>query len=166
MRSSNLFLRIVLASLLLLGPVNAPSSGIGKLTAIVYEPQSISAIARDVSGTGATDIINVTEAGILLDMGLLVTTAVTGTPVVTFEITIDGGTTRSVSVWNGSSNWVDSFKAVAARAEGAGKGSAAQDAALIVIGTPYKTSLQVAINVTTAAGVGVITASVLRGVRQ
>lgn len=132
--------------------------------AIAYEPQALSTINLPITSTGSTDIVNVTEAGKLLEVGIFVNVAVTGTfPAVDIDITVDGGTTRSVILYIGTAQSFDApFLAVAAKI---GTGGAPADTATLILGTPYKTSLQVAINVTTAAGTtGTITAAVLRGV--
>lgn len=166
MRSSKLFLRILLASFLLLSPVHAPGSGIGKATVIAYEPQAASTIDKSLTATGSTDVVNVTEAGILLEIGILVNTGVSvSVPTVIIDITIDGGTTRSIELYTASLGWSASFKALAKR-DVLSDGDTGGDVATLILGTPYLTSLQVAINVTTAADTtGAIQVSVLRGVQ-
>ena len=127
------------------------------------EPQVPSTISKSLTGTGSTDIFNGSEAGILLSIGIKVTTNVTGTPTATIDITADGGTTRSFPLYGGSTTWVNSFGALAGRDVGS-EGQSVGDKAALILGIPYKTSLQVAINVTGAGSAGVVEATVLRGV--
>lgn len=166
MRNSSLFLRILLASLLLLSPVNAPGSGIGKATIIAYEPQAASSISKLFTDGTSTDIVNVTEAGILFSIGVLVTTnATNGTTVASLDVTIDGGTTRSIVVYDGTvTGWANSFRSLASRSD-TDAGQTAADTAVLIFNSPYLTSLVVAINVTTVDVGGAATFSVLRGIQ-
>lgn len=133
---------------------------------VAYEPQLVSSISKDITVTGSTDIVNVTESGILFSVGITVTTSISGTvPTVTLDITIDGGTTRAIELYTALISWPEKLKALMLTATNSFSGITANSRGRLIFGTPYLTSLQVAVNVTTAVGTaGVITAAVLRGV--
>ncbi|MCB7129665.1 MAG: hypothetical protein J3T61_09025, partial [Candidatus Brocadiales bacterium] len=64
-----------------------------------YEPQVLSSISKSLASLGSTDIVNVTEAGILLIIGIKVTTNIGGPVDANLDITVDGGTTRSLPLY-------------------------------------------------------------------
>lgn len=133
-----------------------------------YDPIHTS-VTDVVTSTGTTDIVNVTEAGRLLSIAVVVSVDVTGTASVSsIEIVVDGGTTRTISVRASSLTWDFSglrpygiFGTLTTGLIGDTKG----DSAIIVLGINYKTSLRVSHNITTAAGTaGTDEWSVIRGV--
>ena len=163
MLNSKGFLRLVLCLVILLAPIQVSSSGIGK-GVVAYEPQVVNSAAVDLTAIASTSIVNVTEAGILLSIGFFVTTVPDGTPTVTIDITVDGGTTRSIALYTAALTWATSFRALAARSDS--DTGAASDVAALILNVPYKTSLLVGIDVATAtSSTGALMVSVLRGVQ-
>ena len=80
-----------------------------------YEIQVLSSITKSIASTGSTDIVNVTEVGILLAIAFQGSVNLTGTPTVTLDITIGGGTKRSIKMYTASNSWDADFKAMAAK---------------------------------------------------
>lgn len=104
-----------------------------------------------VTATGTTNIVSVTEAGVLLGIGINVSTAILGgTPDSTMEITIDGGTTRSFSVLIGQIEW-NASQWLMVSSHTAGGGSAVRSHGFMPLNVPYATSLTVAHNIVDAA---------------
>jgi len=126
-----------------------------------YAPQPISTLSKSLTATGSTDVVNVTEAGVLSAIGIRTTAAADGTPTMTLDITIDGGTTQHLKVYTAATSFDPSL--VAFNLNGT-SGAGAANGVVLVLGTAYKTSLQVAANVTGAStSTGTVQVSVLRG---
>jgi len=133
---------------------------------IGHDPQAISLISKDFTLIGSTDVLNVTEAGILFGIGVIITTQPSGTvPTITIDTTVDGGTTRSIELNTASLTWQLGFQAVAG-VDTNSDGSNINRKAYLRLGIAYQTSLQVAINVATVVGTqGAATFAVLRGIQ-
>ena len=124
-----------------------------------FTPQAISSIAGNVAAIASTNIVNVTEGGVLNQIALNVTTPPDGAPTVTLVITIDGGTPISINLYTAALTWAASILPFAV----IGDGGNANDRLVLTLNTPYRSSLQVAFNVTGAsATVGTVQASVLQ----
>ena len=103
--------------------------------------------------TNAIDIVNVTgEAGVLMSISILVTTnVVTSGNTSVFEITIDGGTTRTIKSYNSQTVFSDQGIAQFRVSDGS-FGEAAGDCAIMFFNVKYLTSLKVVHNVTSGSG--------------
>lgn len=66
---------------------------------------TVTSVAVDLNTIASTTIINVTEVGRLGTIGLLVTNAIGDACAATLDITIDGGTKRSFTIYNASTGW-------------------------------------------------------------
>jgi len=125
-----------------------------------------STVNDSLASTGTTDIVSVTEAGRLLVIAGLVTTAPDGTPVSTLEIVVDGGTTRSINVYGASAatKWELDGVQQYGNSESTKVGASIGHKFRIPIAGNYATSLRVSHNITTATtSVGAIELSVWRG---
>ena len=109
----------------------------------------------NLTGTGLTNMINVTETGQLCEIAISYG-AVSGTPTVNLEIQIDGQTTQTLSMLAGSGSLTDAAFAFALDDTGNAK-------LRIPIFTRYKTSCRVGLNVSAAAAGGTYKATVTRG---
>ena len=129
-----------------------------------YDVQ-LATISDALTATGVTNAVNATEQGILLGIYLRLTAAPDGSPISNLEIVIDGGSTRTIAMWNGSAVWVPAGIRLFS-SDGRSGGNAVSDIAQILIGTKYKTSLRVGHNIATAtSSTGALDIGVLRGVK-
>lgn len=130
-----------------------------------YDIQHVT-VSKSLTSTGSTDIVNVTETGRLISIAMTVAQALSGTtPVVTLDITVDGGTTRSIKMYTSALVWnADGLRPWSRNAETL-DGQSLIDNFVIPFGSiRYKTSLQISINVTTAVGTnGFVRMNVIRG---
>lgn len=130
-----------------------------------YDVTSTS-VSDDQTSTGTTNIVNVTEAGRLLSIVCIQSHASgpDGSPVSNLEITIDGGTTRTIKVHDGATTWATDGVAAYMMASN-DNGTAISDTFYLVFGTDYATSLLVAHNISTGTSTtGTFEFAVLRGV--
>ena len=126
-----------------------------------------STVSDDITATGTTDIVNVTETGRLIAVTLYTTTAIGGgpIPVVDLEIVVDGGTTRTIALYDGATlTWTTAGIASLSTTENLLIGESPNDRLTMYVGTNYAISLRVSSNVTTASNTGAVTFGVLRGV--
>ena len=114
------------------------------------------------NSVATTTIVNVTESGELILIGWQTSSAVSGSPIVKLEITIDGGTKLSLSVHASSGGWdangILPFNNGAAGNDGAATG----DGIALPLRIRYTTSLLVEVDVT-STGTGQAQCSVIRG---
>ena len=150
-------------SISLLGfPLQSYPTGLAAAdTAFDLQPWATGEIALDA--IASTDILNATESGLLVSIAIIVPNTITDASTVTLDITVDGGTTRSLSVYNVSTGWdpagLGAFRSFS------GSGNAANNTAILVLNIRYLTSIQVALNVTDVAGAGdLLRVNVLRGI--
>jgi hypothetical protein len=113
-----------------------------------------------LTGTGTTNITNVTETGQLLWVAIQETTGPAGNVLATLEISVDGNSTQSLTIYNtGTTLYSGGLLAFGNMNNGGGN----LDGAVIPFGFRYGSSIRVGINVkTTAAGSGSITVIVCR----
>ena len=127
-----------------------------------YQPQAADTAAIDLTATGVTNIISQTEKGILSSVGIRVNTVAATNVTATLEIQINGGSTQSISVYNGGVVFVTSLLAL----DGNGTGSTIGDFRVINLNIPYQTSCRVGINVTSGSiGAGEIQVTGIRSVK-
>jgi len=129
-----------------------------------WEVQVPTSVAHDVSAAGTTTILNQTEVGQLISIGLHVDTVLVGEGSTDFylDITTDGGTKRTIALMvsgvaqDGTKPWhvgaVHGFDQL-------------DDCILIYFNLAYATSLLVEFRQVTNATSGSITTTVLRGVK-
>lgn len=120
-----------------------------------------------LTGTGTANILNVSgERGILKSVALGIKTAnVTGSPVVTLRVQIDGTTAMDMLIWNGSLVLSDAMAGwVKHNSTTGGNFSNVASTIEIEFDLPYYSSCLVAIIIGTAAGAGAFSASVIRKV--
>jgi len=121
-------------------------------------------VTDDLTATGTTNIISVTEKGVLLGLGIQTTTAISGgTPDSTIEITIDGGTTRSFNLHVGAVTW-EAGQFIPWTSLAASGGNTDNNHGNISLWVPYAVSLTVAHNISDAASsAGAIAFTVIKG---
>lgn len=140
---------------------------------MAYEPQVISTISKSLTSATSTNILNVTESGILDAIAIQVSAQLLGVNTTTIDCTIDGGTTRSIKLYTGQTTFDPGIipfanpagtlnNAVQAVTTMSAPGLYIGDSIILPFATPYRVSLQVAINVTSGGSGGTINASVLR----
>jgi len=119
----------------------------------------------DLGATGTTDIVNVTETGVLLVIPFVCTVGITGTLTSVLEIVVDGGTTRTINVYTASSSWDAAGIGVWNLGVQNIVGATAKDHGVITIVSRYSSSLRVSHNISSAASSGTIRFGVLRGTK-
>ncbi len=124
---------------------------------------TFTSVSDQVDGTGSVDIIDVTETGLLIGIGVVVSTNVTGTPTSVLEITVDGGTLRSLKVYDGATNWA--FDGLMNFADGSHLGATLGNKGVLWLHSRYASSLKVSHNVTGAGSAGAISVGVIRGTK-
>lgn len=118
----------------------------------------------DLTSTGVTNVINVTEAGKLFWIMLNVSNPVTGTPIVRLELQIDGGSTRTKTLWSSQITWGMAVKGLSWN-DKSDPGDAQNDRLFIPVNARYVTSCRVGLNIVTAASAGNAQFDVLRGTK-
>jgi len=123
-------------------------------------------VTDDTSTTGLADVVNVTEAGKLISVGMIVTGNLSGNVISTLDITIDGGTTRTILVYNNSTAWNRTTMGYHQLGERTVQGAIAADHLLMNFGgMRYATSLKISHNITTANASGELSLAAIRGER-
>ena len=133
---------------------------------LAYEP-TLTSVAVDLNAIASTTIINVTEQGRLINIGIIVTNALVGSVAATLDITIDGGTKRSFTLWGGTDEfWIDGDLMAWATLLTFG-GKAIHEKMVIPFHIPYAASLLIAIDVTDASGTAgdEVTVKVIKGLK-
>ena len=127
-----------------------------------YDIQN-SSVSCTLGGTDTTNLVNVTESGILVSVACIVQTAPSGAnPDNELEITIDGGTKRNIALWNGATTWgIGELRPYAT----IGDGSSVDDRFVLNFGIRYKTSLLIAFDRIATAGGGQVRFSIFRGAK-
>ena len=105
---------------------------------------------RLLSAATSSDIIDVTESGILVAIYMRVLIAPTGTPTARLEFVIDGETQQNLTMYSAGTTWVAGFTPFGV----SGDGSSIGDRARIYLGLRYKTSCIVRANTTIAGSAG------------
>jgi len=124
---------------------------------VIYSP-----VTDDLTATGTTDIVNVTEAGLLLAITFGVTVGITGSITSNIEIVVDGGATRTIPGYSGNT-WNPAGMGIWQLGERTIQGLAVDDHGVITIGSRYATSLRVSHNISVGGSAGTIRFGVLRG---
>jgi hypothetical protein len=115
----------------------------------------------DLTTTGSQYISNVSGSGTAGPIHCSVTTAVSGSPYVTFNVLVDGSLYYiNSAMYSFSNNWGDLFNG--ALFSGAGKGSAVGDAFDIPMKISFSSSLKVYGAVNTAGSAGTLICNVYR----
>jgi hypothetical protein len=119
-----------------------------------YEPQEFVVSSAALNSVANTVVLSESDSGQLLNVGIRTTSAtVTGTPTAVLKITVDGGTTRSYVIWNGSTVFNVDARAGAgwSFSTAAGNGATVGDFLTFQFYTTYTTSILVEFEVTAAA---------------
>lgn len=132
-------------------------------SAPAINPLWVGGVSDGLTSLGVVDIVNVTEAGVLIAITLHVSGAVTGSPVSVLEWDVDGEGTQTMSVYSGL-NLFRREGVLNFANQGISPGSAVGDRFWIPLNIRYGTSLRVSHNLTTVAAGGSIHLGVLRGV--
>ncbi len=120
-----------------------------------------------LTGTGSVDVVDVSETGILIALAVVVTTTVTGTPTSVIEITVDGGTLRTILLYTGGGIWdVSGFGGLLNHTDNIGIGSTANHRGVLWMGgSRYASALKISHNVSGTGSAGAIELQVIRGVK-
>ncbi len=127
---------------------------------------TITTVVVDLNSVASTTIISVTEAGRLFTISGLITNVAAAQVSCTLDITIDGGTKRSIVMWTGAIGWEDDEIASFKSTDEAGGGLLYNNFVIPFGGLVYATSLLVAVDCTEASGTAGddLDVSVLKGV--
>lgn len=138
---------------------------IGGITGVAALRVVHSQVSDDMTALNVTDVLNVTEAGKLLGIGMVCHGAVSGVPETDFEVEIDGETLTSFSVYNATFVW-DRLGAQTWQyaGTGTGGGSALGNAFWIPLASRYATSCRVSHNISVVAAGGTVILHALRGI--
>jgi len=118
-----------------------------------FAPQVISSILGNLAVLADTDIVNVTESGMLLQLSARIDNNTGGTGEASFDIQIDGGSTVSIPLFHsGAQRWADEIRGFAH--DPILIGNAANHVILLSFFTRYLTSLRVSLNVTNIFAAG------------
>jgi hypothetical protein len=129
-------------------------------------PIEASAAVSLSAGTGSIGVLNVTgERGVLKSVSFRITTAVTGSPVVSITVTIDGSTAMTITIYNGSNTMTTEASPHIKHPGGTGSSTSALNLAWgMDLDLPYNTSANVTVVVGTVASAGDIDTCVIRKV--
>ena len=127
-----------------------------------FDLQPFVSVQADLFAVASTTILTATESGLLQGIGLHVVNTIGAAGTATLDITVDGGTKRSLSVYNAATTWDgDGFLPLTT----VGTGSAANNTAWLPLNIRYLTSILVAFDVTNVFASGdLINVNVLRGI--
>jgi len=138
------------------------------LTAFEAYDVTLTVVSDALTATGSTDILNVTEIGVLMGISQLVTTTLSGAtlPIFTLDITVDGGTLRTIKTYDNQANWAkDGFAMWEPEGTNAGGGNA-NDKMHMNFNSRYAVSLKVSHNGTQAiTTAGIVNTGVLKGLK-
>ena len=136
-----------------------------QLTVAFYRPTSSFSAGIALNGTGLTNVVNVTEEGILSAIGILVATGPGGSITAALEIQVDGQTTESIAIYTAGITFQPAIRGWNTMGDGAGAPGGGNSVLMIPVGLAYQTSLRVGINVTVAGSSGSLDVNVMRGKR-
>ncbi|MEN6536815.1 MAG: hypothetical protein ABFD60_08425 [Bryobacteraceae bacterium] len=125
-----------------------------------YIPQAIDYSPIDLSSLATTTVVDVTEAGVLVHIGFEAETAITGDPMGTVTITVDGATPASMEIFKAGNEFSQELHGAARQ----GSGPVSQDSCTWILGTRYAKSLKVEVTIT-SGGTGTLGFTVSRAKR-
>jgi len=121
-------------------------------------------VTDDMATNGTTTILNVAEAGRIISIAMQIKTSVNANTTGVLEITIDGGTKRSIPTWTASVTWQRDGFAPYSQGGGGLQGDTQHDQTWMPFNTHYKSSLLIEHVVSsTTATLGEVDISVLKG---
>lgn len=119
---------------------------------------------RAIGSTGLTNIVNSSEVGYLATIGIWFTVSPTGTPTLTLELQIDGGTTRSLTLLSAAATWSNDVIPWIASHQSAASNSNINSLHLN-LNVQYNSSIRVGLNCTGAGSAGTAHGVVIKGPR-
>ena len=132
---------------------------------IAFDLQPFSTVNVDLTAIATTDILNVTESGLLQGIGFFVTEPnMSALHVSTLEIIVDGGSTHSIPVFNLAVTWAADGVGNWQASEGS-QGNFNFDVAYAPLNIRYVVSLIVRLKVTVVgSATSALRINVLRGI--
>jgi len=138
-------------------------AALGNLEAYDVIPTNVSDL---LTAAGSVDLINVSEAGILIALSVTISVATLGgTPTSVLEITIDGGTLRTIPLYTASLVWDQAgFAGFQHNSSINGQGQSANNSMSVFFHSRYASSLKVSHNVSVVADTtGTLELGLIRG---
>ena len=130
-----------------------------------YKINIVQGVARTLSSTGTTNVIDTSETGILIALALMTDGDVTGAPTSKLEFVVDGGSVVNLNCHNVSDNW-HSHGLLPYKVELGASGAASGDNAVIPFGgLRYETSIRIGINCSSSGSTGATRMHLIRGTK-